>query len=455
MQKIHPVLLLLILLTVNFTPNISAQKAEESKIHIIEEKKESGPGFLESEPETKGTLSKVKPSRFQLGGYGEVAMQKMFYSDNVARYTTPEKYKNDTYGRFDLPHVVLYFSYDFGRGWKISSEIEFEHGGTGTTYEIENAETGEYETEIEKGGEVALEQFWIEKSWNNYVNLRMGHIIVPVGLTNQYHMPTEFFSVLRPEEESSILPCTWHETGISFWGKSKKWRYELQFIAGLDAERFNNANWIKDGSASPYEFSIANRYATAFRFDNFSVKGLRMGLSGYFGFSAKNSLKQERYKDINGAVTIGAFDAVYDDNNILARGNFVYGHLGDSYTISAVNKTLPSASPSPRTDVASDVMSWYVEAGYDILSFFKDRKYKEDKLYVYAHYGFYDSMYDTVESITPKVWCEKKVISAGLNYFPMKGLVVKAEYSMRKFKVPYNNEPTVSLGIGYSGLFIK
>jgi len=405
------------------------------------------------------TLTKKKGKGLQFGGYGEAVMQRMFYSDDVARYTYPEKYKSKNHGRFDLPHVVLFLSYDFGKGWKFSTEIEFEHGGTGTTYEIENAETGEYETEIEKGGEVALEQFWIEKSFAKYANLRMGHIIVPIGLTNQYHMPIEFFSVLRPEEESSILPCTWHETGISFWGRAGKWRYEAQFIAGLDAERFNNANWIQGGSTSPYEFKIANNYATAFRLDNYSVKGLRIGLSGYYGYSAKNSLKAERYENanINGAVTIGAFDAVYNDHNILARTNIVYGHLRDSYTISTINKRLPSASPSPRTDVATEAMSWYVEAGYDVLSLLKDRKNKDEKLYIYGHYGFYDSMYKTAEhkGIKAKDWCEKKIISAGVNYFPMKELVVKAEYSMRKIKAPYNDEPTISLGIGYAGFFIK
>ena len=398
---------------------------------------------------------KTNTSRFRIGGYGEAVYQRMSYSDNVARYAYPARYKDGKHGRFDLPHVVTFMSYDFGRGWKMSTEIEFEHGGTGSTYEIENEETGEYEVEIEKGGEVALEQFWIEKSFSPFANLRIGHIIVPVGLTNQYHMPTEFFSVLRPEEESTILPCTWHETGLSFWGRTNQWRYELLFIAGLDAERFSNSGWISGGSVSPYEFTIANKYATAFRFDNYTIPGLRMGLSGYFGFSAENSLKADRYKGVNGSVTIGSFDAVYDDNNFLIRGNVIYGHLGDSYTISTVNKRLPSASPSPRTDVASDVLSWYGEIGYDIMSFFSNREYNGDKLYLYGHYGYYNSMYKTVESISPKRWCEKNIISAGLNYFPIEGLVIKAEYSVRKFKEPYNNEPTFSLGIGYSGFFTR
>ena len=407
------------------------------------------------------TLSRAASPRLQIGGYGEAVMQRMFYSDDVFRYSSPGSYKNGKHGRFDLPHVVFYMSYDFGRGWKLSAEIEFEHGGTGSAVEIENEESGEYENEVEKGGEVVLEQFWIEKSWADWANLRMGHIIVPVGLTNMYHMPTEFFSVMRPEEESSLIPCTWHETGVSFWGRTGQWRYEVLFTAGLDAERFNNAGWIHDGLTSPYEFSIANQYAGAFRVDNFSIKGLRLGLSGYYGNAGYNSLKSTRYKnkDIKGTVSVGAFDAVYNEHNFLFRGNLLYGHLSDSYLISTTNMNLPSASPSPRTRVASDAWSGYGELGYDVLSFFPNRGYKGDKLYVYGHYGYYNSMYkmqdnvDTGAKINPRDWCKKTVITAGINYFPMSGLVIKAEYSMRKFVSPYNNEPTVSLGVGYSGFF--
>ncbi|MDR0728680.1 MAG: hypothetical protein LBF19_00950 [Prevotellaceae bacterium] len=396
-----------------------------------------------------------KARRLQVGGYGEAVMQRMFYSDSPSRYSYPERYKNESHGRMDLPHVIVYIGYDFGRGWKLGSEIEFEHGGAGTTYEIERTEAEEYETEIEKGGEVAIEQFWIEKSFASYANLRMGHIIVPVGLTNQHHMPTEFFSVLRPEEESAILPCTWHETGLSFWGRAGAWRYEALFVAGLDAERFSDADWIAGGATSPYEFKIANQYAGAIRIDNYSVKGLRLGVSGYYGYSVDNSLKSKRYEryNVKGIVTIGSLDAVYDDHHVLARANVVYGNLGGSKDISAVNKRFPSASPSPRTDVASDALSYYVEAGYDVLSFFGSRRHEDNRLYVYGHYGYYDSMYRTAEGIADKAWCERTIVSAGINYFPMKGLVIKAEYLLRKLAAGYNDEPMISLGVGYSGFF--
>lgn len=120
--------------------------------------------------------------RLTVGGYGEVALTRNFFSDNVYRYSHPDDYRNDpSHGRFDIPHAVIFLGYDFGRGWTLQTEIEFEHTGAGAAVEKEYTEAGEWETEIEKGGEVALEQFWIQKSFAPQFNLRIGHLIVPVG----------------------------------------------------------------------------------------------------------------------------------------------------------------------------------------------------------------------------------------------------------------------------------
>lgn len=274
-------------------------------------------------------------SRLELGGYGEVAMTRNFFSDNINRYSHAGDYKNaKSHGRFDIPHVTFFVGYNFGKGWRMNAEIEFEHGGTEAAVELEAEEAGEYETEVERGGEVALEQFWIEKTFTKALNLRLGHIIVPIGLTNGNHLPTQFFTVYRPEGENTIMPCTWHETGISLWGDIGKWHYEAMLLPGLDSELFSRQNWIQGGSASPYEFKIANTYAGAARIDNHSIPGLRLGVSGYYGLSFKNNMQPsqaDKYKNVKGAVTIGSFDFEYNANNIIARGYFDYGHLGDPF----------------------------------------------------------------------------------------------------------------------------
>lgn len=398
-------------------------------------------------------------SRLTLGGYGEIAMTRNFYSDNINRYSHPNDYKNTkSHGRFDVPHVTFMVGYDFGKGWRMNAEVEFEHGGTETAVELEAEEAGEYEKEIERGGEVDLEQFWIEKTITPAFNIRLGHVVVPVGYTNANHLPTQFFTVYRPEGENTIMPCTWHETGISLWGVIGKWRYEAQFIPGLDSELFDRKGWIHGGSASPYEFKIANKYAGVLRIDNYSVPGLRMGVSGYIGQSFNNNMQPtdaEKYKKIQGTVTIGTFDFEYNDHNLIARGYFDYGHLQDSKTISKYNKSRSKNSPSPRTNVASDAIAMGFEAGYDIFSQIDKLAKKKQKLYVFGRYEYYDSMYKTVKDVTESEWCGRQKIVGGLNYFPLKQVVIKAEYSAGILKSQYNNENSFSIGVAYAGLFTR
>lgn len=402
------------------------------------------------------TETYAQESHLSLGGYGEATMSRMFYSSNYKRYTNADLYRDaDGFGQFDLPHVVFYVNYDFGHGWTLGSEIEFEHGGNESAVEIEEEETGEYETEVERGGEVALEQFWIQKSWSRALNLRMGHIVVPVGLTNQHHLPTEFFTVHRPESESSILPCTWHQTGVALWGRLPQWRYEVQFLAGLEADLFGAKDWVKGGSASRYEFDIANSYAGVFRLDNYSFKGLRMGVSGYYGRSAKNSLKAEKYANVDGDVVIGALDFEYKAYNWIIRGNLDYGHLTDSEAITRINKTLGKGSVSPQTSVASDAMCASVEAGYDLLSLSDRARETQRQLFAFARCEYYDSMYKTQGAVIDNPCWERKKLTLGINYKPLSAIVIKAEWSERLLKHPFNNEPTVSLGVAYSGFFEK
>ena len=73
--------------------------------------------------------------RLSVGGYGEAVFSRNYFSDHVSRYSQPEEHKNDpSHGRFDIPHVVIYLGYDFGKGWSLGTEIEFEHGWSSSGY---------------------------------------------------------------------------------------------------------------------------------------------------------------------------------------------------------------------------------------------------------------------------------------------------------------------------------
>lgn len=401
-------------------------------------------------------MNHAKGNRLSVGGYGEVAYSRNFFSDAGKRYSNASAYKNSPHhGRFDIPHAVIYLGYDFGKGWTMGTEIEFEHGGTGQSIEYEAEEAIEYEQETEKGGEVELEQFWLQKSFGKYANIKAGHIVVPVGLTNAYHEPLNFFTVYRPEGENTILPCTWHQTGISFWGKSGDFRYEAQFLGGLNAYRFSRSNWIQNGAHSPYEFEVANKYAVSARVDNYSVPGLRIGLSGYYGKSVGNTTPNDvNYKDIKGNVYVGAFDFTYNNHNWKIRGNVDYGYVSDATAITSLvypgtSNVKPNESGSGKY-FGSHAIATMFEAGYDVFSQIASLRAHKQKMYVFGHFEYYDS---SIHNSTAK-WTERKIVAAGINYFPLPQICVKAEYNNRILKSGYNNEPAVNIGIAYQGFFL-
>ena len=403
-------------------------------------------------------MSHAMGNRLSVGGYGEVAYSRNFFSDHVSRYSQPELHKNDpNHGRFDIPHAVIYLGYDFGKGWSFGTEIEFEHGGAGLAYEKEDEEGGEWEQETEKGGEIELEQFWIQKSFNEAANLRFGHLVVPVGLTNAHHEPLNYFSVYRPEGESTILSCAWHQTGVSFWGRYKDFRYEAQLLAGLNADNFTNTGWIKKGPNSPLEFEVANNYGMSLRLDNYSLPGLRIGLSGYYGKSIGNSFPKNANgvdAEYNGEVLVGSFDFTYKGNNWVVRGQADYGYLGDAEQLKYIYNRTNKKSPYHHSAfVSKNAYAIGIEAGYDVFSQLKSLHADNQKLYVFGRYEHYNP-YASQTKGTAYDYTDVKRLAVGVNYYPISQIAIKAEYSHRFLKKQYNDEPSVNIGVTYEGFFL-
>lgn len=402
-------------------------------------------------------MNHARGNRLSVGGYGEIAYGRNFYSDHVSRYSQPELHKDDpSHGRFDIPHAVIYMGYDFGKGWSFGTEIEFEHGGAGIAYEKEDEEGGEWEQETEKGGEVELEQFWIQKSFSRAANLRMGHIVVPVGLNNAHHEPLSFFTVYRPEGENTILPSTWHQTGVSFWGRSGDFRYEAQLLAGLNADNFTNTGWISKGHKSPMEYDVANKYGASLRLDNYSIRGLRIGLSGYYGHSIGNSYPRNANgvdAEYKGQVAIGAIDFTYNDHNWIVRGQADYGYLGDAEQLKYVYNRLNSKSPFKHSAfVSKNAYAVGIEAGYNVFSQIAYMRAHNKKMYVFGRYEAYNP-YASNTKATAYDYTAVKRMAVGVNYYPIPQIVVKAEYSNRFLKSIYNNEPAINIGVAYEGFF--
>ena len=387
--------------------------------------------------------------KYRVGGYGEILFQYMTYGTN--RYTNPVGATRDNRAEVSLPRAVFAFDYHFGKGWYLGTEVEFEHGGTGATKEIEyNKEGGEIETEIEKGGEVALEQLHITKHFSNAFNLRIGHMIVPVGLTNSHHEPTLFFGTVRPESETSLLPSTWHETGVSVLGYLGDFRYEVMLVSGLDPNGFSSENWVGSGRQKIFEISKMTNPAVAARVEYSGVRNLRLAVSGYCGNTAKNSSKPYAMTGVKGTVAIGSFDAQYVGRNLIARGNFLYGTVSDSKAIYDINRKYFNSTGYPITPFGKAAMAYGAEVGYDVLSFARTN----NRLFPFVRYEYYNTGQKIERGAQELPRYKRDVFTVGLNYFPIRDLVIKFDYSYRRIGGDrYNSEDTFGLTVAYSGWF--
>ena len=74
---------------------------------------------------------------------------------------------------------------------------------------------------------------------------------------------------------------------------------------------------------------------------------------------------------------------------------------------------------------------------------------------------------DAAKSVIRQDWCGRQRVAVGFNYYPIKNIVIKVEYGiglLRSYDYTdsatgetrtgrFNNEPSLSLGIAYSGFF--
>ena len=418
----------------------------------------AGPAMAQEAADTAGY------SRFRFGGYGEIVAAFKDYGINRFQKNGATKERRNTIA---IPRFVLAIDYKFTPKWILGAEIEFEAGGTGVAYELENSENSEYETEVEKGGEVALEQFHITRLIVPGFNVRAGHMIVPFGLTNTHHEPVNFFGTVRPESETVMLPSTWHETGLAFFGTVGRghatFDWQAMVVAGLNANGFDRDTWIAGGKQGFFETDNFTSPGYVARVDYRGVKGLRAGVSMYYCHDAgANSDKSQTYAaDGRIPVAMASFDAQYRNRYVTLRGDVVYGHVGNTESVNGKNNKLPGASPYSRLlPVAKNALSYGVEAGFNLGNVAGIKRMPV--IYPFVRYEYFNPQKSVATPATADRRLEVSKWSAGVNWYALPNLVVKADYSNRQIGTSnpfgsgrYNSENEVSVGIAYIGWFIK
>ena len=416
---------------------------------------------MAAEPDTLGY------NRFRFGGYGEMVANFKDYGINRF-YGHKEGNAKQNHNTISIPRFVLAFDYKFTPKWILGAEIEFEYGGTGTSYELENTENGEYETEVEKGGEVALEQFHITRMIVPEFNIRAGHLIVPVGLTNAHHEPINFFGSSRPEGETTIIPCTWHETGIEFLGKFGKdyatFDYEAMIVTGLNANGFDRNKWVRGGKQGLFEGDNFTSPAYVARLNYTGVPGLRLGGSIYYcPNTGANSDKLITYDEIGRIpVTIYSLDAQYTNKYVTARANYLSGNIAHADQLGAKNGKLSNKSGYSRTTpIAKRAVSYNAEVGLNLKSIVGGGK-NFPVIYPFAQYMYYNSQEKGEGMDVMDARCQVSKWNFGLNWRALPNLVVKADYTTRQIGTAkvfgtgnYNSENEFGIGIAYIGWFFK
>ena len=394
--------------------------------------------------------------RFRIGGYGEVVAAFKDYGTNRF-YGSSEGNTRTHRNTISVPRFVLAGDYKFNKHWNVGVEIEFEAGGTGTAYEIENSENGEYETEVEKGGEVAIEQFHITYHLNQYFNVRAGHIIVPVGLNNAHHEPINFFGTVRPEGETSIIPNTWHETGLSLFGQAgKEWlsfNWEAQVVAGLNANGFDRNNWVKKGKQGFFEKDNFTSPGYVLRLNYTGVPGLRLGSSWYHCQNAASNADKETTYSFHVPVNLWSVDAQYQHRYGIIRGNILGGKVGNSTLLSARNVRQSNASPYSKTaPIASKAVSYGIEGGLRLKGFFYNPKTPD--IIPFARYEYYNAQEKGEAGQVMEARLKTSMWTFGVNYRPIPYIIIKADYTTRRIGGgKYNSENEFALGVAFTGWF--
>ena len=148
-------------------------------------------------------------------------------------------------------------------------------------------------------------------------------------------------------------------------------------------------------------------------------------------------------------------------NAVKVRGLFLWGALENADRLSKVNRTLSNNLNVKRTPIGSSALGYYIEAGYDILSFFRKPNNSaehpdlkdtppDQALDVFARYDYYDTMASVEGIIFDNPRWERTTWTFGINYHVHPKMVFKGHYSLRRLAAEdKNRENTFSLGLGF------
>ena len=322
-------------------------------------------------------------------------------------------------GNLDVHRLVMLLGYKFSDKVQFITEIEYEHVK-----------------------ELYVEQAFLQYTIADNVNLRGGLMLVPMGIVNEYHEPTTFNGVERPNVDKSIVPSTWREIGLGITGKvdiaSLRYQaYIFNGFASVNGEKvLGGSNGLRNGRQKGAESTINTPNLSA-KLDYYGVPGLRLGLSGYFGRTqAEDDVQELEGADVG--ISMVGLDARYINRRFSARGQYIQAKLSDPDKYNILYDT----------NLGSELKGWYAEAAYNLLPIGK-----EQKLDAFLRYEQYDTHAATHDAgIDRNLAYNRNEWTTGLSYHIAPGAVVKADYQILD-NAAVGNESKGQFNLGFGVWF--
>ncbi len=370
----------------------------------------------------------VSSSKTVLSGYGSA-----FYQRN-----TNQKTANIT-----LERIVLFVGHQFNSKISVFTELE-----------VENAKVAGGES----GGEVSIEQAFLKFNLNSTQYIAAGLLLPRIGLLNENHLPINFFGVERPLVEQLVIPCTWRELGVGFYGRSKKLalNYSVAILNGLNASGFEHGSGIREGRYEGRN-ATANNLALTGAIQYF-YKDFIFQLSGYAGGS--NGLNKQSSDSLQLSsgmfglpVYLGEADFRWSKNGWNAKAMGAFISIPDAYSI---NKAYAN-------NISNTSYGAYAEIAYNL--FENKTKLLKQQLSVFSRFETMNLNNIIPSNAIYDGTINQQSLIIGFVYLPIPNVVIKTDVRLlhtgpQNADLIINPSPTapayqqnnsfINLGIGYS-----
>jgi hypothetical protein len=373
-------------------------------------------------------------------GYGELTFAWLNHGPDQSRAHGAQA---DSRLVFDQTRFSLELEGELPADFEFEAEIEFEHGGTGSAVELEYDEFGEFEQEVEKGGEVVLEELYLQKSFGERLRVRVGRFYVALGQLSENFRPTQYLAAARSEAETTMLPAVWDEMGVDATLSLGDFKITGQVVNGLDSTGFSTARFISPGHQQRFELMRASDLAGVLRVDWLPMAGMRFGTAAYRGGTTRNRPKPDLAKDcpnadpdvvadcgyVGAPLTLLDLHAEVSLAGWRGQGAVIWGQLAEAARISDRNARLSNLLGVSRTPVSDEALAAWAEVGYDVGRLLGTEHHR---LEPFVRFDHVDTVFRPRKAMYDDPRFARTVYTGGLAWTGHDLIVAKLDFSHRR-----------------------